>query len=278
MFLDPIDFASMYKAHKNATDFKTKSAEDWDAKAADMAPRVINSPYVDDFISRMSLEPHDTVLDIGCGPGTLALALAQKVKKVIAIDYSKQMLEQLQIHAAREGIENIEALHVSWEDDWSSLPQVDIAVASRSMEVGCMHSALEKMNHHARKACYLTYKVGGSYVDMEILDFIGKSIIPKPDYWYIPLILYQKGYLPRVDYAAASRCKALMSSSPHCAGASARWMMSKSAKPATTMTKSSPKPHVPPNPSTGRLFRGKRGCSLSVFCATCRLGYNHLIL
>lgn len=203
MFLDPIDFASMYKAHKSATDFKTKSAEDWDAKAADMAPRVINSPYVDDFISRMSLEPHDTVLDIGCGPGTLALALAKKVKKVIAIDYSKQMLEQLRIHAAREGIENIEALHVSWEDDWSNLPQVDIVVASRSMEVGCMHSALEKMNRHARKACYLTYKVGGSYVDEEILSAIGKEVRLKPDFWYIPLLLYTQGYLPRIDYIEA---------------------------------------------------------------------------
>jgi cyclopropane fatty-acyl-phospholipid synthase-like methyltransferase len=205
MFLDPIDFATMYKAHKSATDFKGKSAKDWNAKAAEMAPRMIKSPYVDIFLSKMDFDANDTVLDIGCGPGTLALALAKKVKKVIAIDYAEEMLEQLHIHAKQEGITNIETHHIGWDDDWSALPQVDIVVASRSMEVSDLEVALEKMNAHAKKACYLTYKVGGSYVDMEILNFIGKTIIPKPDYWYIPLILYPKGYLPRVDYIEAER-------------------------------------------------------------------------
>jgi cyclopropane fatty-acyl-phospholipid synthase-like methyltransferase len=205
MFLEPIDFATMYKTHKNATDFKGKSADDWNAKAAEMAPRMINSPYVDTFLCKMDFDADDTVLDIGCGPGTLALALAKKVKKVIAIDYAEEMLEQLRLHAAQEGITNIETHHMGWDDDWSVLAQVDIVVASRSMEVNDLEAALEKMNAHAKKACYLTYKVGGSYVDMEILNFIGKTIIPKPDYWYIPLILYPKGYLPRVDYIETER-------------------------------------------------------------------------
>jgi len=205
MFFEPIDFAAMYKAHKAATDFKGKSADDWNAKAADMAPRMINSPYVDAFISRMALEADDTVLDIGCGPGTLALALAKKVKKVIAVDYAEQMLEELRAVAAREGITNIETRRLSWEDDWSALPKADITLASRSLEVGDIEAALSKMTEHARRACYLTYKAGGSYVDMEILDFIGRTITPKPDFWYIPLILYQKGYLPHVDYIETPR-------------------------------------------------------------------------
>ncbi len=205
MFLEPIDFATMYKEHKGATDFKGKSANDWSAKAAEMAPRMIKSSYVDTFLSKMEFSPEDTVLDIGCGPGTLALALAKRVKKVIAIDYAQGMLEQLHLHAAQQGIENIETHHMGWDDDWSGLSKVDIVIASRSMEVRDLEAALLKMSAHARKECYLTYKVGGSYVDMEILDFIGKSIIPKPDYWYIPLILYPKGYLPKVDYIETQR-------------------------------------------------------------------------
>jgi hypothetical protein len=65
MFLEPIDFAAMHKAHKIATDFKGKSAEAWNAKASEMAPRMINSPYVDAFIGRVELNENDTVLDIG---------------------------------------------------------------------------------------------------------------------------------------------------------------------------------------------------------------------
>lgn len=200
MFLKEIDFALMYKEHKEATVFKGKNSNDWDKKSKEMAPRMQNSSYVEDFISRMDISSSDTVLDIGCGPGTLAIPLAKMVKEVIAIDFSAQMLEELEAYAAREGITNIKTYHLGWDDDWSHLPKVDIAVASRSMEVKDIEKALQKMTSQAKKASYLTYKTGGSFVDMEILDFIGKKIITKPDFWYIPLILYKNGYLPYIDY------------------------------------------------------------------------------
>lgn len=205
MFLEPIDFASMYREHKNITDFKSKTRQDWDEKSGDMAQSTINSPYVDDFISRMNLTDDEVILDIGCGPGALSIPLAKKVKEVIAIDFSAQMLAELEAYAAREGVTNIKTYHIGWEDDWSVLPPVDIVIASRSMEVVDMAQALIKMSAAASRACYLTYKVGGSFVDMNILDYIGKKIKTKPDYWYIPIILYSQGYLPRIDYIETGR-------------------------------------------------------------------------
>ncbi len=205
MFLEPINFAGMYKEHKATTDFKGKTSSDWDEKSSDMAASVINSPYVNDFISRMNITGDEVVLDIGCGPGTLAIPLAKRVKEVIAIDFSEGMLEELKAYAAREGVTNIKTYHIGWEDDWSHLPQSDIVVASRSMEVPDIEAALIKMSTFARKACYLTYKVGGSFVDMNILDYIGKTVRTKPDYWYIPLLLYKAGFLPRVDYIETGR-------------------------------------------------------------------------
>jgi SAM-dependent methyltransferase len=205
MFLEKIDFAEMYREHKAATDFKGKNSSEWDKKSKNMAASVINSPYVDDFVSRMEFDGDEVVLDIGCGPGTLAIPLAKEVKEVIAIDFSEQMLVELEAYAAREGVSNIRTFHLSWEDDWSVLPPVDIAVASRSVEVKDINMALSKMSLQARKSCYLTYKAGGSFVDMEILDYIGKKIIGKPDFWYIPVLLYQNGYLPKIDYIATQR-------------------------------------------------------------------------
>ena len=135
----------------------------------------------------------------------MSIPLSKRVKEVIAIDFSAQMLEELKAYAAREGVTNIKTYHIGWDDDWSGLPQVDIVVASRSMEVSDVEAALTKMSAHAAKACYLTYKVGGSFVDMNILDYIGKKLKTKPDYWYIPIILYAHGYLPRVDYIETGR-------------------------------------------------------------------------
>ncbi|WP_428737970.1 class I SAM-dependent methyltransferase [Sulfurimonas sp.] len=202
MFLEPIDFAQMYIEHKKNTIFKGKNQKDWDAKSKEMAPSMQKSSYVDEFISKMEINSEDVILDIGCGPGTLAIPLAKKVKQVIAIDFSKQMLEELEKYAKDEGITNITTYHIGWEDDWSFLPHIDIAVASRSMEVSDMQKALFKMSYIAKKACYLTYKVGGSYVDMDIVNYIQKPIVKKPDYWYIPLILYTKGYLASIAYIA----------------------------------------------------------------------------
>jgi SAM-dependent methyltransferase len=205
MFLEPIDFAKMYRDHKQATDFKSKTSSDWDEKSKDMALSTINSPYVEEFISRMKLNGDEVILDIGCGPGALSIPLAKRVKKVIAIDFSTQMLAELEAYAAREGVTNIETLAIGWEDDWSALPPIDIAIASRSMEVSDAEHALLKMSTYAHRGCYLTYKVGGSFVDMEILNYIGKQITPKPDYWYLPILLYQHGYLPTIDYITTGR-------------------------------------------------------------------------
>jgi SAM-dependent methyltransferase len=205
MFLEPLDFAKMYKEHKERSVFKGKSSSDWDAKSKELAPTMQNSTYVEEFLSRMEISGDEVVLDIGCGPGTLAIPLAKRVKQVIAIDFSKDMLAELEAFAAREGMSNITTFHLGWDDDWSVLPEVDITVASRSIEVKDIAEALEKMNAKTKKACYVTYKAGGSFVDLEILDFIGKKIITKPDFWYIPLLLYKGGHLPYIDYIASQK-------------------------------------------------------------------------
>lgn len=205
MFLEPLDFAKMYKEHKQKSVFKGKSSGDWDAKSKELAPTMQNSSYVEEFISRMDIRGDEVVLDIGCGPGTLAIPLAKRVKQVIAIDFSKDMLRELEDFAAREGVHNITTYHLGWDDDWSGLPKVDISVASRSVEVQDINAALEKLNAQTRRACYVTYKAGGSFVDMNLLDFIGKKIITKPDFWYIPLLLYKNEYLPYIDYIATQR-------------------------------------------------------------------------
>ncbi len=63
-----------------------------------------------------------------------------------------------------------------------------------------MKEALEKICSKAKKRVYLTYKVGGSFVDKKVLKALGKEIFDKPDYIYVINILYSMGINPTLNY------------------------------------------------------------------------------
>lgn len=52
----------------------------------------------------------DCVVDLGAGTGLLALTLAPRVDKVVAVDISEPMLKQLEGAASAEGINNVETV------------------------------------------------------------------------------------------------------------------------------------------------------------------------
>lgn len=49
----------------------------------------------------------DTVLDVACGPGTMAMALAQKAKKVTGIDIEEELIEYAAGRASKRGLSNL---------------------------------------------------------------------------------------------------------------------------------------------------------------------------
>lgn len=198
--IEAIDFAKMYKEHKKASTFKGKKASDWDEKAESMSKRVIDSPYTAEFISKMNIDECESLLDVGCGPGTIALALAPKMKKICGLDFSTGMLECFLKNAKERDISSVKTVHRSWEDDWDDIEQFDIVVASRSIEVRDLKDGLSKLNAKAKKAVYVTYKAGGSFVDEDILNYIGKDIVTRPDYVYVLLILREMGIYAKLDF------------------------------------------------------------------------------
>jgi SAM-dependent methyltransferase len=48
------------------------------------------------------------VVDIACGPGTTALLLAPKVRRIACVDFSEGMLARLRLNTAAAGLSNIE--------------------------------------------------------------------------------------------------------------------------------------------------------------------------
>ena len=200
MSIDKIDFNELYKNQKQNSTFKPKSVHDWNKKAPTISKRIHKSIYNEELLNLMDFSKCETFLDVGCGVGNISLLVADEFKKVYALDFSKVMLNEVKNEAKKRNIDNIQTIHLSWEDDWSSVPNADIVLASRSMEVSDMKEALIKLNKKANKKVYLTYKVGGSFISDDILKFIGKKINKKPDFIYTLNILYQLGIMPTLNY------------------------------------------------------------------------------
>lgn len=204
---DEIDFAKLYIEQKKISTFKPKSSTDWDKKASSMNERVHKSYYVDEFVSKIKFDKSTTVLDMGCGPGTIGLKLAKDVKNVLCCDYSDEMLKCVKSNAANLGLDNVKVKKLSFEDSWEELPKYDIIIASRCLEVSDAKDALTKLISKANRAVYITYNIGKTFLGDEISEIISSKVYPKPDYIYILNILYQMCYLAKVDFISHSDCK-----------------------------------------------------------------------
>lgn len=76
------------------------------------------------FVTHVAgLGPTGPVLDLGTGPGMLALALAERGRNVIGVDVSPQMIEVARKRAADQGIDDIE-FRVGDAHDVTMLPKV----------------------------------------------------------------------------------------------------------------------------------------------------------
>lgn len=197
-----LDWNLLWQQEKSKKTWQEKKACDWDRKAVSFAKRTASSSYVDKFLSLLQPRPQWSILDAGCGPGTLSLPLAHMVRRVTGLDFSGKMLEILRQKAKKKGLQNITTCHGSWEDDWQKLqiPRHDVAIASRSLAVHDLQAALIKLSAHAREKVVLSDRVKHGPFDPDAFAAIGRPLRTGPDYIYTLNLLYQMGYLPTVAY------------------------------------------------------------------------------
>ncbi len=197
-----IDWNKLWREAKKKKTWKKKDAGDWDRRADSFAARTASSVYQDKFIEKLDPPPSWSVLDVGSGPGTLALPLASRVRRVAALDFSERMLAILRERAQKKGLANITTFQLSWNDDWSQhdVGQYDLVIASRSLAVKDLRQALEKLTRHARKLVCITDRVRHGPFDPDAFTAIGRPMRSGPDFIYTVNLLYQMGHLPRVDF------------------------------------------------------------------------------
>ncbi|NQU88685.1 MAG: class I SAM-dependent methyltransferase [Mariniphaga sp.] len=66
-----------------------------------------NLEYLEAYVNFCSIQPGDRVLDVACGPGDLAIFLADKVSKVQGIDISDKEVEIANGLVNKFGLKNI---------------------------------------------------------------------------------------------------------------------------------------------------------------------------
>src|SRR5687768_84255 len=70
----------------------------------------------DALAARLALDGHGRLLDVGCGPGVLALALAPFVDEAVGLDPDPEMLAEAAQRAAAVGVINARWVRARGED------------------------------------------------------------------------------------------------------------------------------------------------------------------
>ena len=106
---------------------------------------------------------YDTVADLGAGEGTLAQLLAQRAKKVYAIDLSPKMAEFGQNLATRNGLTNLEYRIGDIEDPPLDPGSIDLAILSQALHhAGNPQRALD--------AAFRILKPGGRLIVLDLVQ------------------------------------------------------------------------------------------------------------
>lgn len=116
----------------------TAQADFWDAIADDYAAKPVDDPEAFErkiTLTRALLTPDATVLDVGCGTGSLALRLADAAAWVHGLDVSPAMIRIARAKAAEQAVDNV-TFHVG------ALDASFDALGPGSVDVVCAYSLL----------------------------------------------------------------------------------------------------------------------------------------
>ena len=149
------DCANMWKRKENARRFWEMSMK--------------NRDRIEETISGMVLTPESRVLDIGAGPGSLSVPLAERVAHITAVEPAEGMMEILKENIETYALKNIDYVYKDWEavDVSSDLcPPYDIVFASYSLGMKDIRTSIRKMMEVSSGYVYLYWFAGETSWDV----------------------------------------------------------------------------------------------------------------
>lgn len=199
------EWKELQKVRRHADD-----AAFWDKRSATFTTKDAPNLYVEKFLEYAEIRPGETVFDMGCGTGALAVPFGEAAHKVVAADFSQGMLDQMQARLDAAGVRTVFPKLMSWEDDWPAFGvregMTDVAIASRSIATADLRDALLRLTEVARRRVCITLATGSSpRVDERILAAVGLPSVLGRDYLYAFNILANEGIKAEVRYIDSTR-------------------------------------------------------------------------
>lgn len=160
-----IDYASLWdEQHARSLAQKKRMGEDrgkfWSNQ--DVVDRFVRNVIsgdrsrIESQIAGMQIPPGSSVLDIGAGPGTLAVPLALAGCQVTTVEPSAPMGAAMEEYRRLVNAPPIREIRSRWEDVSPEEAGVhDVVVASRSLIMGDIRNSLLKMDAAAKRAVHL---------------------------------------------------------------------------------------------------------------------------
>ena len=150
------------------TDFRAKFAEDQSeiAKYNDYEYGRAAIGALDEI-----LENDCEVLEIGPGSGTLTIPLAQRVKRIVAVESSDTAVDYLKRNLEESRVENVTILNANWlnVDDREIKDRFDLAVCSHFLwQVKDVEKHLRKMENASRGYCAVIQPAGRAEIVKEL--------------------------------------------------------------------------------------------------------------
>lgn len=179
-----------------------KVNKDWDKAASGFFKRTRKDDYNNALFEKLILDENDTVLDVGCGEGSITIPLSKKVKKVIGIDSSPKMLEYLEKRANENNITNIESILKPIEEiTYEEIEDVDVVVCSRSLNgIIPIDKVLYELDKIANKYVFITiFGPENKKIEKDFDRYIGKKTEDFPDYNYFFNILFNMGIYANIE-------------------------------------------------------------------------------
>lgn len=157
-------------------------------------------------IESLPLKADSNVLDIGAGPGTLAVPLASRVASVTAVEPAAGMAEVMGEHALEKGVTNLSIVRKRWEDvDFKKDLDgpYDLVIARHSLGMPNIRDAIKAMCEASSEWVYLFWFAGSTGWEKAMIDLWPKlhgreyRSGPKADMLYN--VLYSMGIYPNME-------------------------------------------------------------------------------